>query len=235
MRANRPPATLVICASLPAGGVLAAARSIERAAAAGVPVTWACRGEDLGPLSAAIDRAGDGDPAILLDAARVASRPDLRHDLGVVRETSGLAAAVIAGTPRLDHRPLFVEYGIHAVAVGGFDEVTRSSRRPPPAGWACRSVVWGLWEVRAVPRPPRSSLSRLLPGFRVRLAPGGLTVVHLDLAGAGAGRATGDLERLVQWAGRQRSGVRVVRLAELPRLLQAGGQPDSGSVLRRAA
>ena len=43
------------------------------------------------------------------------------------------------------------------------------------------------------------------------------------------------LERLMTWIGRQGGRVGSARLSDLPDLLQAAGQRDTGSVLRRAA
>jgi len=236
MRLSAAPATVVICCGVPAGASPTAVTQWTKAAARSrMPVTWVC-GRDV--LPAVLDGvAGEQDVALDLDAAHLACRPALRREIAAARESAGdIASIVVSGTPCLDHRSLLVEQGIQTVAVGGFEHATRASRRPPPAGWQCRSIVWGLWEVRTVPRPPRHAMAWMLAGLAgPSLAPGSLTVVHIDPAVIGERQARSELERLGAWIGRRPAGVRPARLAELPGLLHAGGQPETGSVLRRAA
>jgi len=238
MRMNRAPATVVICCGTPKN-VRAADFPLFKdvTGLADVPVTWVCRRD---VMAAALDAAGGAaghEVALELNAMQLACRPALRRELAAARDLAGgPTSAVAAGMPCLDHRALLVEHGIQTLAVGGFAQAGRSSRRPPPAGWQCRSVVWGLWEVQTVPRPPRPAMAWMLAGLGgPRLAPGSLTVVHVDPATIGDRQAKLDLERLVHWIGRQRSGVRAVRLGDLPQLLRSGGQPESGSILRQAA
>ena len=103
-------------------------------------------------------------------------------------------------------------------------------------GWPCRSVVWGLWEVRSVSQPPQPAVARLLPWTCApRLAPGSLTAVHIDAAAGGQRAALHQAERLTGWLGRQSGRIRTARLSDLPDLLGATGQRETGSVLRRAA
>lgn len=236
MRSSAAPATVVICCGVPAGTSPAAvAPWTNLAARSRMPITWVCGRDVLPTVLAGV--ADEQDVALDLDAAHVACRPALRREIAAARERVGnITSIVVSGTPCLDHRSLLVEQGIQTVAVGGFEHATRSSRRPPPAGWQCRSIVWGLWEVRTVPRPPRRAMAWMLAGFAgPRLAPGSLTVVHIDPVVIGERQARGELERLIAWVGRRPVGVRAARLGDLPGLLHAGGQPETGSVLRRAA
>ncbi|NDC53600.1 MAG: hypothetical protein EBZ74_04750 [Planctomycetia bacterium] len=239
MRDERVPATVVLCCGVPAGIGPAAFRSwIGNAAGAGVPVAWVTAAADAVTVRDVLH--GDptaGEPALAVDAALLASRPALRREIAAARVAcGGISCAVAAGTPALDHRPLLVEQGIRVVAVGGFDRVVRSSRRPAPAAWACRSLVWGLWEVRTAPDPLRSAAGRLLPwAFGPRPAAGSLCVVNVDTAALGPHAARTRLERLVGWIARRTGRVRAEKLSQLPDLLAAAGRPRTDSVLRAAA
>ena len=239
MRIDRSPATVVVCVRVPDGttreGFGAWADVANRAR---VPVTWAARPADLATVQAVLGlKAAALDLALALDLPHLSTRSTLRSEIASARAIAGrVECVVVSGAPTLNHRPLLVEQGIHTIAVGGFDGVTRSSRRPPPAGWPCRSVVWGLWEVRAVTQPPRPALGRLLPwSFAPRLAPGSLTVVHIEPATSGVRAALLQAERLTGWLARQSTRVQTARLSDLPELLGAVGKRETGSVLRRAA
>lgn len=239
MAIDRAPTTVIVCIRVPEKTSRESfATWADVAARAGVPVTWAARPSDLATALTVLGlKAKAWDVALALDPAHLRTRPTLRSEIASARAIAGRMECVVAsGTPTLDHRPLLVEQGIHTVAVGGFDDVTRSSRRPPPTGWPCRSVMWGLWEVRTVPQQPQQPFARLLPWtFAPRLAPGSLTVVHIDPARGGARAALLHAERLTGWIAAQSARVRAARLSDLPDLLNAAGQRETGSVLRRAA
>ncbi|MFM8378295.1 MAG: hypothetical protein ACKOB1_03105, partial [Planctomycetia bacterium] len=237
MRIDRAPATVIVCVRVPEGTTREAfAGWADVAARAGTPVTWAARPADLATVLAVLGlKAAAWDIALAVDPPHLEARPTLRSEIASARAIAGRVECVVAsGTPALAHRPLLVEQGIHTIAVGGFDAVTRSSRRPPPTGWPCRSVVWGLWEVRTVPRPPRSVLGRVLPwAAAMRLGDGSLTVVHVDAETTGDRLARVQFERLAGGLARRRSDVRTARLSDLPALLRAASQPEAGSVLKR--
>lgn len=182
-------------------------------------------------------RAPPADLALALGGDQLQSRPTLRRELAAARAITGpIECVVVTGVDALEHRALLVEQGVHTIAVGGFDAAPRSSRRPAPAGWPCRSVVWGLWEVQTVPEPARRAVSRWLPwAVGPRLAPGTLTVVHIDPHTRGSRSGLARFERLAAWITRQAGRVDATRLADLPDLLRAAGQRDTGSVLRQAA
>lgn len=238
MGSNRAPATVVICCGMPVDASRGdVATWTDLATRTHVPITWACRRDTLPTVLAALGGVNDHEFALELNPMHLAFRPALRREIAAARDVAGsLASVVIAGTPCLDHRALFVEQGIQTLAVGGFEHTGRTSRRPPPAGWQCRSIVWGLWEVQTVPSPPRHPMAWMLGGFAApRLAEGSLTVVHIAPDMIGERQARIALERLVQWIGGRPAGVQPARLSDLPGLLRAGGQPESGSVLRQAA
>lgn len=239
MRTDRAPTTVIVCIRVPDGTTREGfAVWADAATRSGVPITWAARPADLATvLSVLRMKAAAWDVALALEPPDLLARQTLRNEIASAKAIAGRVHCVVApGTPTLDHRPLLVEQGIHTIAVGGFDGVRRSSRRPPPAGWPCRSVVWGLWEVRAVPQPPRPALGGLLPwAFAPRLVPGSLTVVQIDPATDGQRAALLRAERLTGWVAGQSARVQAARLSELPELLGAAGQREAGSVLRRAA
>jgi hypothetical protein len=239
MRSEREPASIVICCGVPAGASATDLTAWAQAATRSrLPVTWAARPAD---MAAVIDAFGlqatRVDLALALDADQLQSRPTLRRELASARAIAGsIECVVVAGTPSLEHRSLLVEQGVHTIAVGGFDTATRSSRRPAPEGWSCRSVVWGLWEVQSRPEIPRPAIGRLVPwAIGPRAAAGSLTVVHIDPGVASARAGLARLERLTAWVIRQGGRVRAARLSALPDLLRAAGQHDTGSVLRQAA
>jgi hypothetical protein len=239
MRSDRRPATVVVCCGVPAGASASEfADWVEIAARSRLPVTWAVRPTE---MAMAVDllglRAPPADVALALGGDQLQSRPTLRRELAAARAITGpIECVVVTGADALEHRALLVEQGVHTIAVGGFDAAPRSSRRPAPAGWPCRSVVWGLWEVQTVPEPARPAVSRWLPwAVGPRLAPGTLTVVHIDPHTRGSRSGLARFERLAAWIARQAGRVDATRLADLPDLLRAAGQRDTGSVLRQAA
>ncbi|MFY8222022.1 MAG: hypothetical protein ACOVJ6_08960 [Pirellulales bacterium] len=237
MRSDRRPATVVVCCGVPAGAS-EFADWVEIAARSRLPVTWAVRPTE---MAMAVDMLGlrtpPADLALALGGDQLQSRPTLRRELAAARAITGpIECVVVTGADALEHRALLVEQGVHTIAVGGFDAAPRSSRRPAPAGWPCRSVVWGLWEVQTVPEPARPAVSRWLPwAVGPRLAPGTLTVVHIDPHTRGSRSGLARFERLATWITRQAGRVDAARLSDLPDLLRAAGQRDTGSVLRQAA
>ena len=224
------PATVVILAQIDATtteeGFETLAASVHRTGAA---VTWVADGETLRRLA---NGTTDQGWALGLDGAATESRQRLRQHLLSLRRTA-IDGVVIADGGTIAQRDLLVAEGIHTAVVDRFDEVTRGSRRPAPEGWACRSVVWGLWEVEASPTRAGSLLGRWIPWVGGPAA-GSLTVVTVPGEGAGI-RATAD--RVARVIAAHRSGrhpKRFARLGDLPCLLGSGGQPNGGSVLRAA-
>lgn len=218
MAARVSPATVVICAPL---GRLAT----PPAGRPGVPVTWVA---DLDTIVARGDRLDGGSLALAIEPGWLASRQALRAALVRARHAvPGIEAAVLRDG-RLAHHAVFAEEGIRAVVVDDFAAVGRTGRRPAPAGWSCRNVAWGLWEVRTCP-PRRMGWSAWLPGLPAPRA-GGLYV-------ASAASDAGLLSRLVDWAARGAGHGRAaaIALGDLPAILE-GRRPASlaGSVLAAA-
>lgn len=122
------------------------------------------------------------------------------------------------------------------VVVDAFADVGRGCRRPAPAGWPCRNVAWGLWEVQACPprRAPGWAWLPGLPGPRR----GGLAVCGAgDTETVPRGTAGRRLERLLDWAERAvaRSRAVAITLAELPAILEGRrSAPLAASVLKAA-
>ena len=221
-------ATTVVVARLHPGTRPDAWRLLDaRAGGAAAPITWAA---DADTLAALAPEAPSAPWALVLDARAATTRRDLRTVLGrVTRLPVAIGAAVGGAGVTLIHRDLLVDAGIRIAAVDRFDEAGRS-RRPAPDGWACRSVVWGLWEAEAT-APLGPGFARWLP-WGGRPAPGSLTLTTVDLdpdariAGAALGKAVG------RW--QDCRGVRMARLNDLPALLGGEGPSRSGSVLRAA-
>ncbi len=224
------PATVVILARIDATttdeGFATLAASVRRSGAA---VTWVADGETLKRLSQATTEQGW---ALALDGAATESRQRLRHQLVGLRRAA-VDGVVVAAGGTIAQRDLLVAEGIHTAVVDRFDEVTRGSRRPAPEGWACRSVVWGLWEVESTPTRAGSLLGRWIPWIGGPSA-GSLTVVTVPGEGAGIHATADRVTRIIAAHRAGRHPKRFARLGDLPALLGSGGQPNGGSVLRAA-
>lgn len=215
MAARTSPATVVICAPLERRAVPVDARP-------GVPVTWVA---DLETILARADRLDGGALALAIEPEWMASRQALRAAVVRARHAApGLEAAVLRGGT-LVHHAVLADEGIRAVVVDGFAPLGRSGRRPAPAGWPCRNVAWGLWEVRACP-PRRSAWWSWLPGLPGPRA-GGLHVAPVEA----------EPGRLLDWASRAvaRGHAVAVTLGDLPAILE-GRRPAAlaSSVLAAA-
>lgn len=169
-------------------------------------------------------RTHGADVALRIDPRWLDSRQALRQALVRARHAAPrLEAAVLQGAMPAHHGVL-AEEGIRVVLVDDFRDVGRGSRRPSPAGWPCRNVAWGLWEVKAC--PPRRSWA-WLPGLPAPRR-GGLHVVT-----DGDGR----LQRLLDWSARAtaRGTAVAVALGDLPAILEGRRSvPLAASVLRAA-
>jgi len=190
-------------------------------------VTWAADAETLADLTAA---APEASWALLVDAAAAASRRDLRTRLAsLARLSSRIDAAACAAEVTPVHRDLLVDAGVRVAAMDRFDDAGRGTRRPAPDGWACRSVVWGLWEVES--SAPRRGLGQWLP-WGGSPAAGSLSLVTVDLDADGRIAEAVVAAAVSRFPDRQ--GVRRVRLGEVATLVQATDRERGGSVLRAA-
>ncbi|MFM7184709.1 MAG: hypothetical protein ACKO4Z_08065 [Planctomycetota bacterium] len=238
MSRPQPPSTLVICAAAPrqplngrAADWPATARSLP------VPVTWLV-GVD---AVAAADVGPEVELALDIPPAACGSRQRLRDLLARARDVAPtIAAVVLRGPTPVEHRGLLVEWGISVAIVDEFADESRGCRRPAPRGWACRNVVWGLWEVLVSPARPGGLAGWLGFSGPPRLRPGGLHVLRSNAGGTGSSSASYLTPRLQRWVGwaaqrRERGAADVVGLSALPTLIcGAGRQPMAGSVLRAA-
>jgi len=227
------PATVVMCCGIPRGLPSdTLSQWIERSRQAGACMTWVAELADLPRVSRS---AGPEAVALALAPDWLSSRQLLREAFAQLRADGGQIDAVSARGPLpLEHRDLFVAAGIRTVVVEEFTGPAKGSRRPAPAGWPCRSVVWGLWEVRASAATPASLPERLLPWrSRACVPAGGLAVVYAD-ATADAGSA--HLECLLAWHRRQGKpdGMQGASLATIPSLLGGAQQGATQSVLKAA-
>ena len=244
MRIGSVPSTVVICCSVPArttASEIADAVGLSRGY--GVPVTWATCIESIAMMGDTIGASGSHE-SMALEASQswFASRQSLRQSLARARTLGpALDALVVRGNKPLVHRDALVEEGIRTVCVDHFEALTRGSRRPAPAGWACRSVVWGLWEVRSGSQRAPNLIQRFVPwGSFPGLGSGSLSICHVQEQSAGASEPalawSRRLQRLLAWVQRasHSHGVRVAGLSDLPALLSAAGRPHAVSVLKAA-
>lgn len=230
--------TTIVTCPIPVGTpAREAADWIREAHRDDVPVTWIIPVEQLAAIRAAscCSRADSAPPiAVDLSTDWPLSRHSLRQALREARRAwPEVEAASILGGAVLDHRDVLVQEGITTLVVDRFDAPGRGTRRPAPRGWACRSLLWGLWEV-AIAAGPQGFLSRVAGWCRSRER-GRLAVWHAGRAPAAIIRPR--LERHLARVRRHATAgtVRPIGLSSLPRII-AGADPavERGSVLRAA-
>lgn len=240
MGRTAPPTTLMFCCPLPAGMSSAhVGGCLDATSHAMIPVTWIAGVESM-PLLAErrTDTVRGPMAAIDVPAEAVASRQSFRRLLATATSAAGaIDTALIRGPLPQDCRRMLVDAGISVVVRDGLESVSRGARRPAPAGWPCRSVLWGLWEVTASDGGPPGMIGRLLPwGAGDRLRPGGLAVVDLAGSSPTPGSIRDRLDRWQAWARREGSGaVEIAPLSALPDLISGAARRHlTGSVLKAA-
>jgi len=244
MRIGSVPSTVVVCCSVPARTTVSElVDAVGLSRRYGVPVTWATGIDSIAMMSDAIGASGSPE-SMALEAPQswFASRQSLRQFFARSRTLGpALDALVVRGNRPLVHRDALVEEGIRTACVDHFETLARGSRRPSPAGWACRSVVWGLWEVRSGSEKAPTLIQRIVPWASFpRLASGSLSIFHVQERAVEDSEPTlawrSRLERLLAWVQRtsHSQGVRVAGLSDLPALLNAAGRPHANSVLKAA-
>jgi hypothetical protein len=233
-RSPRDVGHVVICCRVPHTASPAdATRWQAEATSRGVPVTWSVAPEAVETWLESCDT--QSAVAVQIGNATVHGSLQREEIRSCLRHAGGrLAAAVVHNDRPLDHRGLFVEGGIEIVATHKLHAVDRQSRRPPPAGWDCRCLQWGLWEAGF--SSPRRRLFGLVEDRRPQA--GRLTLLATgcddhDRPDAGLAKLR---QTLVQVEAAVRSrGVRASLLSDLPRQLQGGAAPeDRGSILAAA-
>lgn len=230
MRSPNRLATCVICAPLPTIGDVPPAEmtSSDRPA---FTVTWY-------GTPAQFERfpPAERPPAIAIPSTTAESRRDLRDLLQAGRRAvPELRAAVFLGAGGVRQPDLLVEEGITVVLTSQFSMAGRP-RRPAPAGWPCRSVEWGLWELLRHDLSA-SSWKRMFFGSGTvpRLRPGSLTAIDTATPSG-----THDGQRLRSLRSRLSPRVAagsliVPALDDLPDLVSGGDSRQTrGSILRAA-
>lgn len=238
---SRPPATIVLCATLPTGLRKAACRSVARITAS-VPVTWIADAALAGELALQLAAAGRPcDVAVDLRTSVAGCRSGLRQTLRMLRaDVPGLSTVWFRSGLAAGQRQVLVDEGIRITLVDDVGDDGRGSRRPAPRGWRCRNVSWGLWEI-GMETGRRRGIRRWLPLGGMRMpAAGGLMVVRLDgvtIGNGGDASISSRLERMIAWVQRlqSRGTANGAALGDIPSLLAGNGRPTlAGSVLRAA-
>lgn len=236
------PATLVICVPLPTGMPATAADACleEVGRRAGVPLTWVAAIDRL-QLAVRHRDATATTAGVALDIPGTPSRHELRQLIArAAAEAPGLDAVVIRGSLPAEHRRVLVDGGIRVACRDHFDDVSRGVRRPAPAGWPCRSSLWGLWEVSLARSIPPSIVDQILP-WRAGTTSRSGSLSVIDTAGTGpapdATTIRNRIESWKAWAGRRRGPLQPVfaTLSDLPNLIAGAGRlPMGGSILKAA-
>jgi hypothetical protein len=189
------PATIVVC------GGAAQAAALQRPP--GVPLTWIAEFATLerhGHRDAGLSRGpwtATDAVALVIEPAWLDSRHAMREAVAAARATHADLRAGVLRDAELHDPGLAVSAGLRTVLVRSC-ATGRGSRRPAPAGWACRNPTWGLWEVQPSEAPPRTRIWDRLFG-RGRAAGAGrraLVVLDASLASAAV------LQRWLDWAAR---------------------------------
>jgi hypothetical protein len=207
---------------------------------AGVPLTWVATIDSL-PLAVRHRGAAATPSGVALDIPGTPTRQELRQIIArAAAEAPGLDAVVIRGPLPADHRRVLVDGGIRVACRDRFDDVSRGARRPAPAGWPCRSSLWGLWEVTMARATPPGIVDHLLP-WRAGTTSwsGSLSVIDATGAGPAPDAATirCRIESWKTWAARRRGPGQPVfaTLSDLPSLIAGAGRLAMGGSILKAA
>ncbi|NBP82042.1 hypothetical protein EBU58_15295, partial [bacterium] len=156
-------------------------------------------------------------------------------DLMLVRLQQQLAEQGVSIQLTDAAKDLLVEEGIEVVLASRFSGTGRP-RRPVPAGWPCRSMQWGLWELQRQTPTATSWGGKLFGRTAVpRLKPGMLAAI--DTATTAGTHDAQRLKSLRARLGGQVSAGRLIMasLGELPALVSGGDSRQTpGSILRAA-
>lgn len=230
MRTPEQPAICILCAPLPASHDFSMASTINLDRPSPT-VSWYGSLDQLGTW-----QDSEQPPAILIDPATARSRRELRSILRAGRQAvPRLRAAVIEGEQGVPQPDLLVEEGITVVLTSKLSSTGRP-RRPAPAGWPCRSMQWGLWEVLRHNSTPKSWRAKLFQQRAVpRLGSGMLAAVD-------AATSTGSLDGrwlkslMTRTAGQVASGKLIMpKLEDLPGLVCGDNTSQAPSSILRAA
>lgn len=230
MRTPDQPAICILCVPLPTSGDFPLAATVDSDRLSPT-ISWYGSLDQLGAWP-----DSEQPPAILIDPATASSRRELRRVLRTARQAAPqLRAAVIEGESGPPQPDLMVEEGIAVVLTSRFSGTGRP-RRPAPAGWPCRSVQWGLWELLRHNPTANSWRAKLFQQTPVpRLGPGTLAAID-------AVAPTGNFESrrvkslLARVKGQVASGRLIVpKLEELPSLVCRGSSSQTPSSILRAA
>lgn len=211
------PATVVIVASRPQRS------GRDDRSRGGGPVSWVTCTSEPDPVADVLE----------LPVSALASRQAVRDLVREARRVLPSLCAVRVRGAALRQHAVLAEVGIRVAVVDVFSDEGKGTRRPAPRGWACRSVVWGLWEVQVT--PVTRGWRRVVRG--TTLPPprsGGLVVAHADDGGH-------PLDACLAWAARAhaRGIATLATVSALPARLEQGGWGDAsasrtGSVLQAA-
>ncbi|MBT4157223.1 MAG: hypothetical protein HOK57_03495 [Planctomycetaceae bacterium] len=140
----------IVCAPLPPKNMPTAIAFDEHTPT--LPISW------YGTLPGLERMPSDiGTTCLELDADDLCVKHRLRMKLRSARYSFPDLKVVVISNPGRDHQyDLFVDEGISVILTHSTTAIS-SPRRPTPAGWPCRNVQWGLWEVSRDNPKPRST------------------------------------------------------------------------------
>jgi hypothetical protein len=230
VRTPDQPAICILCAPLPASRDFSLAVTIDSNRPSPT-ISWYGSLHQLGAWP-----HSEQPSAILIDPATASSRRELRGVLRAARQAvPQLRAAVIEREMGVPQPDLLVEEGIAVVLTSRFSVAGRP-RRPAPAGWPCRSVQWGLWELLRYNPTAKSWRAKFFQQSAIpRLSPGALAAI--DAATPTGSFESRRLKSLLARVKKQVASGRLIvpKLEELPGLVCGGSSSQAPSSILRAA
>jgi hypothetical protein len=186
------------------------------------------------------DAPPDASLILSLSPDQLASRQAVRSTIAAARSRRPDLGAVRARDVARVTAHELVDAGIRIVLVDEFLEGQRGSRRPAPAGWACRQPVWGLWEVQVVRGPTPIGWRRLLKRSPAKTTrEGGLVVlcppVSVGNTDASAGVQDPDAWWTQAFGPARQADASYLTVPQLSSLLDRGGDATAARSVLQAA
>ena len=219
----------IVCAPLPPKNI-PMATAFDRPTAT-LPISW------YGTL-AGLERMPHnvGATCLELDADDLSVKHRLRMKIRSARHSFPDLNVVVISNRGGEHQyDLFVDEGISVILTHS-TTATSSPRRPTPAGWPCRNVQWGLWEVSRNNNPKQIFTNVFLSALAQKRPHGG-TLRVLD---TGLPNGIYDHRKFMKTTRRLRhliskKATTAISLDQLPAVITKRGSRETPSSILKAA